>query len=662
MKLCFNALALGRRRAALALAVLVCAAALACGDGRVSMAALAAPSAEFMSLSEVVPGMKGVGKTVVEGTRIDDFDVEILGVLKGDAPGGDLVLVRVSGKPMEAAGGIAAGMSGSPVYVGGRLLGAISHAYESADHSIGLVTPIEEMLKVVSTAARPIPGQSWLMEPALQVAGRSFSRVAIAAATAPRADRADSGAGETMVMVPVTTPVMVSSASKRALDRLARELEPFGLKVIQAGGAGAVDAGTRTELEPGSAVGVQLVRGDVSVTAIGTVTYRRGAQALAFGHPVLARGNCAFFATGAFIHHVVPADPMPFKVASPLGVAGTIAQDRMRGVLVDVGRTPPTLPVTVIVRDQDSAASRILGADVVLDELLTPDLVGTVVLSCLDAVVDRVGSGTSRVTFEIEGEGLPGRVARDNMFYSATDVSAESLKELLDDISAILENEFAAVRLTRVKAEFEVREARRTARVERADVARPSVRPGDEVEVKVTLQPFRGVRETKTVTIRIPEGTPEGPLQLTVRGGGVRAAGEGAEDGAKQPQPTVAESLENLVRELVERERNNDIVVEFYPGEPGDALSEDAVPVNEDFSPVSAAGMQEARKAVQDPPRREDGEKPRREAAGGGEESEGIVKARIATGFVIEGETTVEIRVEPAEAEEEPQTQPAPAP
>jgi hypothetical protein len=214
---------------------------------------------------------------------------------------------------------------------------------------------------------------------------------------------------------------------------------------------------------------------------------------------------------------------------------------------------------------------------------------------------------------------------------------------LLDYLSTVIDNEFAEVEVTSVKAEFEVREARQTARIERAEAVTKVARAGDTVEVKVRLQPFRGIPEIKAVQIRIPEETPAGALYLAVRGGGVPPAGESAKDDDKKSAlPTVAESLENLVRELTTRERNNDIVVEFYPGEA--SAGEEATPVDGRAAPGSPVSSRRPGQG-EDLPRRE--EKPHRgEGAGTGTGSKGLVKAVLTTGYVIEGETTVELQVE----------------
>ncbi|MGE5572205.1 MAG: SpoIVB peptidase S55 domain-containing protein [Bacteroidota bacterium] len=641
---------LHRATRALAFAVALAVIMVLAGMGA-QVPARASQNQAFISVGELKPGMKGIGKTVVEGTRIDTFDVEVLGVLKGETATGDLVLVRVSGKPVEAAGGIAAGMSGSPVYVNGRLVGAIAFGFESADHFVGLVTPIEEMLKVFAAAKRPVPKLAYLSSP-VRVDGRLAKRVVLARSAGEAAHLSAAVSDDTLVMVPVATPVMVSGASKRAFERLSRRLRDFGLMPVQSGGGsaqGARGAAGESALEPGSSIGVQLMRGDVSVTAIGTVTYRQGDEVLAFGHPLLGRGNSTYFATGAEVHLVVNGEVMPFKVASPLGVAGTIVQDRTHGVLVDVGRKPPRIPVTVTVRDRDTGATRMLRADIVRDDMLSTDLAGAFTLSCLDATVDRLGRGTSRVSFRVDGKGLPSPIVRDNMFYSPADISADSIGELVEAVATVIDNEFADVEVTGVKADFDVEEARRTARIHQAEAATKAVKPGDTLEVKVRLLPFRGIPEIKVVKVQVPDDTPPGTLYITVRGGGVPPADEGKDASgagadAKSAQPSVAESLDKLVQDFMSRERNNDIVVEFYPGEA--SLDAEVQPVNSETAPGEPVGSRGLGQEQGEEPPRGDGKPQRAPEAAAGAEETGVVKATLTTGYVIEGETTVEVEVE----------------
>ena len=518
---------------------------------------------DFMPLSAVKRGMRGTGKTVVHGTKVEEFGVEVLGVLKGDLGAGDLILVRVSGKPVEETGGISAGMSGSPVYIDGKLVGAISMAYQMSDHFIGAVTPIDNMLKLFEMVT---PGT----RTGMVVPG----------------------------MVPVSTPVMVSGITGRALDLLSSRLKSRGnFILVPAGGpSSGTPGGARAEpytgagssvstggtgapggdLIPGSAFGIQLVRGDANVMAIGTVTYRQGDSFLGLGHPFMAKGNVNFFASGAYIHCVVPSVLMPFKIGTPTQPAGMITQDRTAGVLGDAGASPKGIAVTIKVDDRNLKRTREFRAEVVPDEDLAPDLITVLALQAVDATSDRVGRGTSRVKFEIRAKGLENPMVRENMFFSQHDVAASSVAELGEAISLLMTNEFKDLEIQEVTARLDIDEGRVSASIEDATVKETNIKPGDTVHIEVKIRPFRAEPVTRVITLTIPEDTAPGSLYVTVRGGGVTPGGQEAHkpDGGKEPfkegEKGKWDALEKMVKDFSEREKNNDIVAEFYPS-PGDS-------------------------------------------------------------------------------------------
>ena len=222
---------------------------------------LAAPA--IMGLEEVKPGMHGVAKTVISGTKIEEFGVEVLGIMKDKGPSGDLILVRTYGDLIEKTGGIAQGMSGSPVYINGKLIGAIGYGWSLTDHKTGMVTPIGDMLKLLDSPLAVPPSS------------------------------------EATNLQPLATPLMVSGFGERALSMLGEQLKPYSLVPYAAGEPS--QGVTYPSLEPGSAVGVQLVQGDVSVGALGTVTYVDDKKVLAFGHPFLKKGNVGYYMSNAYI-------------------------------------------------------------------------------------------------------------------------------------------------------------------------------------------------------------------------------------------------------------------------------------------------------------------------------------------------------------------------
>lgn len=496
--------------------------------------------------------------------------MEFLGVLPQAGPSGDLILVRVSGDVIDRTGGIAAGMSGSPVYIGDRLVGAIGYGYDLSDHRIGLVTPIHDMLPVMELLDDPQhpdadaqPNTGTEQPPVVR---GDESGVYLAESL----DEALQIAGETSpgvrVLAPVQTPLMASGFSSRALSRLEKRLGPLNLVPVHAGSAPA--GATAGELEEGSAFGVQLMTGDINLTSIGTVTYVEDGRFVGFGHPFTNRGAVEYLATSAYIHYVVPSISIPFKLGSPLAPVGSLVQDRGAAVAGRLGALPRMVPVTVTVHDRDRGMTTTRRFSVVHDEGLLTDLAAVGALAALDAGLDRLGRGTARVVFQIRGEGMPRPLVRDNVYYSDFDISALSVLEFMEAVSLVVNNRFSPVRLTEIQIAAQVEEQRWTAHIEDAQPEAAEVRPGETVKIHVRLRPFRGEAVTEVLTLTVPREASPGTVSVTVRGGGWGLEPPLSEDDIlEDPESLLGENvqdLERLIEEFVRRERNNEIVAEFY--------------------------------------------------------------------------------------------------
>lgn len=490
----------------------------------------------LMGIEEIKPGMQGIGKTVIQGTKIEDFNVEILSVLKQSGSTGDKILVRVSGDVIDKTGGIAAGMSGSPVYIDGKLVGAIAYGWSMTDRKIGLLTPIYDMLNM-----------------------SQFN------ADNPENAQADSKIGTTIR--PLTTPLMVSGLGQHAMEKLTDQLKPLNLMPVSSGAAGwALD--TKPELEPGSALGVQLMRGDIDMTAVGTVTYREGNEILGFGHPFLRRGGVGYFLTTAYIHQTIPSLETSFKLGAPLDLVGTINQDRGNGVVGVVGRYPHNIPLRIHVKDLDTSREKDLFVRVIQDEQLSPSLVTTAAMQAIEQTIDRTGIGTSWVKMEILGRDLPGdTLVRENMFFHPSDIGAGSLGELLEGLAIILNNPFNPVEIMDVKLEVAVEKEIRIAKIEQVQTKAPTAKPGDTISIAVMLKPFRGEAIQETMKFTIPEHQAPGPVAVMVRGGGSVPPLQKllAQLGTQDTQADKQGNLEQYLSEFINRDRNNELVAELMP-------------------------------------------------------------------------------------------------
>jgi hypothetical protein len=533
-------------------------AAAVAGPAAPATPAAAAPA--WMPAAEVRPGMRGVARTVVSGTAVESFDVQVLEVIPGAGPAGDLILVRASGPLIARTGGIAAGMSGSPVYVNGRLIGAIGFGWAFADHSLGLVTPIETMLSALPPARA---GRRALARP-IQAAGRRIEAVAIA--STPAGARAAEAANPRLaVMLPLARPLLMSAMGTRAADLLSAELGPLGVSPIQ-GGAGMSTA-IRPDLVPGSAIGVQLVRGDLNIVAIGTLTYRDGDRVLAFGHPFLNRGHTRYLLTAATIHGVVPSQSFPFKIGSAGAPVGIVVEDRRSAIAGRLGALPPVVGVRTRLTDADRGRSITLVTQVLRDPQLGPVLALASALEAVDRALDRVGEGTARVRITMRARGLDGPLVRDNVFYHPRDIGAAAMLELPEALRLLFANEFVQTGPVDVAIDVEVQQRRQTAALAEADLDRPRARQGEVVTVRILLRPFQGPAETRVAQLEVPDGFPVGQATVLIRAGGRPVPEQGLPALLTQePVESTARSAAEQLSAFADRDRNTDLIVELAPG------------------------------------------------------------------------------------------------
>ena len=566
---------------------------------------------DIMPVDQIKTGMQGIGKTVVSGTKLEEFNVEVLGVMKNKGPSGDLILVRTYGDVIDRTGGIAQGMSGSPVYIDGKLVGAIAYGWSLTDHKIGMVTPIADMLRL------------WDMPDNYNDSMKLEENI-------PGFEK-------------MSTPVMVSGFSANALAMLQDKLKPFDLVPYEVGDAPS-DV-VFAPIEPGSAVGVELVRGDVSVGALGTVTYVEGNKVLAFGHPFLKKGNIGYFMTNAYIFSTVNGLENSFKVGTTGEPVGLINQDRGAGIAGYLGRYPTIIPMRIIVKDNDTGKVQDAAVQVVKDEQLSAVLSATTMFNVIDKAIDRVGPGTAKVSFEITGRNMPVEtIRRENMFYSPASVGEATVGEFLEAMSMLTGNQYNPVDIMDVKVNVSVSEERRTATIIEANTNTPSAKPGDTINVGVKIKPFRGEPIAAVVPFTIPKGQPAGPLTLEVRGGGMVpllqliSKRQGLDESLLmlgKPKPK-NQQFGDVIKEFVERDRNNEIVVEVLDMGMNGLL--DPGNVNKNKTEIKSPGGEPVENTVAL-------QANLKEVIGRDMKKQEKVKNRITTDYIVDGDTQVVVNV-----------------
>jgi hypothetical protein len=487
------------------------------------------PCPEPFPVDELEAGMEATGLTVERGTTPDPFNATILGVLDdGIAPGIDMIIAETSSPAIERAGGIWAGMSGSPVYApDGRLIGAVAYGFSTAPSPIAGITPAADMYEVL---ARPstvaIEGEELVRLPATlrsRVVGTGEVTAAEAAAG--------------MTRLPV--PVLVSGLSAGRLDEVSERLgDRLGNIRLVSGNATPAAASTPADIFPGGNFAATQSYGDLTFGGIGTTTAVCDDRALAFGHP--------FGFVGASTYGAHPADAVfvqrdntsgSFKVANIQGVVGTVDQDRLAAIRAVLGTGPATVPVRSLAASFPDGAER-EGLTQIADQPFVPDIAALAHLANLDRVIDRVGGGSAAVRWTVEGRrasGAPFELDVSNMYASQSDISFEAILDSLDQLLAIQNNPFEAATITGVEYRTVVdtfqRYAITTVQVRQPDGTYqpvPTDEPlqvpaGSRLQLRVTLTPYQDRDQEPTVdvdlSVLVPHGTVGASGSLDVIGG-----------------------------------------------------------------------------------------------------------------------------------------------
>ncbi|MGM0370023.1 MAG: SpoIVB peptidase S55 domain-containing protein [Bacillota bacterium] len=514
---------------------------------------------ETMSLEELEPGMQGVGKTVLQGTEIEEFAVEIVSVLENQSMDQDLILVKTSGDVIEKTGGIASGMSGSPVYVQGKLIGAIGYGWQMANHKIGMVTPIKGMMDLFDEEERP--QEEIMLDKPIKISGKSYKKIEF------NSQKKKDTQPHTLQAYPASTPLLVSGLTGRARDKLADKLSDFDVKPVKSSGL-AKDV-EDVSLKPGSAVALQLVRGDVNVSAIGTLTYRDDDDLLAFGHPFLSKGNANYLLSAAYIHQMITSIKMPFKIGSPADLKGIATQDRAAGIAGKIGKFPNVVPMEVEVVDNDLERNETYNLQIIHDEELLPKLSSVALLQAIDKTIDRKGKGSAKISLEVTSSNLPGNgLKQENLYHSSSDIAANSLEGFMQSINLLSSNPFKEVNFADIKVKVEVSKKERVALLEEVNLDKKKVKPGEEIEAEIKFRPHRQDLITKNVTVQVPEDVEQEQLEFYVLSGQDSNLEQlnSSQNGDSNFQTNNIKSLKELIKIYQSQKQNNELVVQLKQG------------------------------------------------------------------------------------------------
>ena len=468
------------------------------------------PKPNIMPEDEVKAGMHGVAYTVFEGTQPEAMDVEILGVLRDMAgPKADVILARLGGKHVEYTG-VVAGMSGSPVYIDGKLVGAIAYRIgEFSKEPICGITPAAQMLEINGLEKSVSSDVSQRGAPDKEpVSQTSVGATPDAASQSPYAN----------LLKPIDTPLVFTGFTPETLRLFAKDFATAGVMPVM--GAGSVSNDKQPEpLVPGSAVSAILVRGDMNIAGTCTVTYLDETHLLACGHPLMQSGNVDMPMTKATVLATLPSPENSFKIVNSTETVGAFVQDRRAGIMGRFDRQPQMIPVTLTF--SGVSHPKTFHYEVLNNAKLTPAAMMATVFNAIQGINEYGEDTTYRLQGDISVLGYPELKVRN--MYAPADGSNPTAYDIAlsigEHFSRIFENPYETPKIEGVELNFNLVPDRRSARLETARTDVTEARPGDEITIETLLKPYRGESIVRNIPVKIPTSTPRGTLHILVSDG-----------------------------------------------------------------------------------------------------------------------------------------------
>ncbi|HEX3594051.1 MAG TPA: SpoIVB peptidase S55 domain-containing protein, partial [Polyangiaceae bacterium] len=531
-----------------------------------------ATRADVIPVEKIKKGMKGYGLTVFSGTTPEKFGVEVIDVLQNFRPHQELILVKTIHPRLDIAK-VVAGMSGSPIYLDGKMAGAYAYGWTFGSEPVAGVTPIRCML---DEQDRPLPQliDGWRIAfggspraaksgPVSMRGGGRFTGPlehydvkAHADALARNANAATAG---TASLRPVATPLLIGGMTASAMQVAKDLFTPLGLEPMEAGGGGGDDEpDAPTRYVDGGAIGVQLIRGDMSAMGLGTVTRVEGDKLVAFGHPMMESGVTSLPTAIGKVAWFLASDYRSFKLGAPVRSMGALVNDRQAAIVVSQGAKAPSIPVTISIKGVPGARYTDWHFTVAHEKFMTPSFLAMALGSAVQAIASdhQDVTWTARSHLKIKGHG---EIALDDFGVSSggTPDSRElSGSNLVRAVGAVLNNPWEPAFIEGVHMDIELKYAREVLRLRGAEMLDNEVDAGGSARVRLTLEPFSGPLVTRVVEVPVPKHLAGQSVQLTIRPGYT----------VDKERPA-AETLTDLISNLVDPVFPPRSIVVSYPGE-----------------------------------------------------------------------------------------------
>ncbi|MGZ4814171.1 MAG: SpoIVB peptidase S55 [Terriglobales bacterium] len=532
-----------------------------------------------MPVSDIKPGMKGVAYTVFQGTQPEPMDLTVLGVLKNaNGPKGDIILIRLEGKKPDYTG-VVAGMSGSPVYIDGKLVGALAFRIgQFSKEPIAGVTPIADMLEINAMDQTVAPAEAKSASPNVEAASTKTSGSGQAADVTK----------VTNMLTPIETPLVFNGFTEDAVKQFAPQFAAAGIVPVM--GAGSVTNDKQPEpLVPGSAVSAILVRGDLNIAATCTVTYMDPQRLLACGHPLLQYGQVDMPMTKANVIATLPSPLNAFKIVNTTEEVGTFVQDRHTGILGRFGAEPQMIPVTLAIHG--GKTSKTFHYEVLNNAKLTPVAIMATAFSALQGLNEYGEDITYRFNGQINVDGFP-QVNIQDMYTPIDGGSPTAFAVAMglgERFGRIYDNPYAKPKIDGVNLDFDLVHERRWARLDTVRTDVTEARPGDEIVVEASLLPYRGDRIVRQIPIKIPTSTPKGTLRILISDGDTL-------DRMRATQMNRKLDLSSTIAQLNKEHVNSRLYVSLMEANPEARVDDKVMPT----LPLSVINVMDGMRGTQD--------------------------------------------------------------
>lgn len=520
---------------------------------------------QFFPLNELKAGMRGTARTVFKGSEPEEFNVEILGIVPGSiGPGQDMIVGKISGGSADRTS-VFAGMSGSPVYIDGKLVGAISYSFPFSKEPICGITPIDQMIKIFeqnqmntpkAQEPRPISfselaANEW--KPAYPFNSSISNSVLMANPNSALA----AIAGQTFQ--PIAVPVTFSGFSPNTLKFFEKELLQAGLMPVSAVGGSAAITPMKTAddktLLGGSSVSMQLARGDISLAAAGTVTYRDGEKIYAFGHPFLNLGSADLPMSESSVVTVIPSVNNSFKLAVPGAMVGSMLQDRNTGVYGKLGQSPKMIPVKLNLETSRNQKET-LNYEIAKDDFLTPLLLNISIFEAISSKERGIGTTTIELAgnIKIKNQSEPIKLARRFSGMQALQFAGASVAV---PVNGILQSRFENLEIEKIELDLKTSDGSKVAELERIALDKTQIRAGETFEIQAFVRTDSGRVFVQKIPVKIPSDTPTGNLMINV------GDGNSIQQTAVSQQ-FIPKDIAEMIRTINEIKKNDRLYVQTY--------------------------------------------------------------------------------------------------